>query len=146
MSYSVAVAIGDTFTDIVFRGLGQAAVAAQCPVCNDLAALDARFVLERTALLSAGDQPETLPNFIDLPPLMQGRVAVSYQLVAIAAISLVLAASLDLGSVAGHPGFKNAGQRICICICICIVCGPGRQFHGSQCVSARIANPSQATV
>ena len=141
MSYSVAVAIGDTFTDIVFRGLGQAAVAAQCPVCNDLAALDARFVLERAALLSAGDQPETLPNFIDLPPLMQGRVAVSYQLVAIAATSLVLAASLDLGSVAGHPGFKNAGQRICICI----VCGPGRQFHGSQCVSARIANPSQAT-
>ena len=139
MSYSVAVAIGDTFTDIVFRGLGQAAVAAQCPVCNDLAALDARFVLERAALLSAGDQPETLPNFIDLPPLMQGRVAVSYQLVAIAATSLVLAASLDLGSVAGHPGFKNAGQRICI------VCGPGRQFHGSQCVSARIANPSQAT-
>ena len=66
------------------------------PFVMILATLAAQIVLERATLLVAGDQPKTLPNFIDLPPLMLGRVAVSYQLMAIAVTSLVLVGLLGL--------------------------------------------------
>ncbi len=61
-----------------------------------LATLAVQIVLERATLLLAGDQPKTLPNFIDLPPMMLGRVAISYQLMVIALTSIVLVALLAL--------------------------------------------------
>jgi branched-chain amino acid transport system permease protein len=55
-----------------------------------------QIVLERATLLVAGDQPKTLPNFIDLPPLMIAKVAISYQLMVIAVTSMVLVGLLAL--------------------------------------------------
>lgn len=60
------------------------------PFVMILATLAVQIVLERATLLLAGDQPRTLPNFIDLPPLMIAKVAISYQLMVIAATSLLL--------------------------------------------------------
>lgn len=66
------------------------------PFVMILATLAVQIVLERATLLLAGDQPRTFPNFIDLPPLMVGKVAVSYQLMAVAGTSLLLVGSLGL--------------------------------------------------
>ncbi|MEO7242088.1 MAG: branched-chain amino acid ABC transporter permease [Variovorax sp.] len=66
------------------------------PFVMILATLAVQIVLERATLLVAGDQPKTLPNFIDLPPLMLGKVAVSYQLMVIALSSLALVGVLAL--------------------------------------------------
>jgi branched-chain amino acid transport system permease protein len=66
------------------------------PFVMILATLAVQIVLERATLLVAGDQPQTLPNFIDLPPLMLGKVAISYQLMVIAASSLLLVGLLAL--------------------------------------------------
>ncbi len=66
------------------------------PFVMILATLAVQIVLERATLLLAGDQPKTLPNFIDLPPLMLGKVAISYQLMAVAVTSIVLVALLAL--------------------------------------------------
>ena len=66
------------------------------PFVMILATLAVQIVLERATLLVAGDQPKTLPNFIDLPPLMLGKVAISYQLMVIAVTSMVLVGLLAL--------------------------------------------------
>ena len=66
------------------------------PFVMILATLAVQIVLERATLLVAGDQPKTLPNFIDLPPLMLGKVAVSYQLMVIAVTSMMLVGLLAL--------------------------------------------------
>lgn len=66
------------------------------PFVMILATLAVQIVLERSTLLVAGDQPMTLPNFIDLPPLMVGRLAIGYQLMVIAATSLLLVGLLAL--------------------------------------------------
>jgi branched-chain amino acid transport system permease protein len=61
-----------------------------------LATLAAQIVIERATLLAAGDQPKTLPVFIDAPPLRLGGVAISYQLMIIAGVSLALVGGLAL--------------------------------------------------
>ncbi len=66
------------------------------PFVMILATLAVQIVLERATLLLAGDQPKTLSNFIDLPPLMLGKVAISYQLMVIALTSGTLVALLAL--------------------------------------------------
>jgi branched-chain amino acid transport system permease protein len=66
------------------------------PFVMILATLAVQMVVERATLLSAGDQPRTLPNFVHLPPLMLGKVAISYQLMSIALASMLLVALLAL--------------------------------------------------
>jgi branched-chain amino acid transport system permease protein len=66
------------------------------PFVMILATLAVQIVVERATLLTAGDQPKTLPNFIDLPPMMIGKVAISYQLMSIAFTSILLVALLAL--------------------------------------------------
>jgi branched-chain amino acid transport system permease protein len=44
-----------------------------------LATLAAQIVIERLALIVAGDQPRTLPMFTDLPPLRVAGLAISFQ-------------------------------------------------------------------
>jgi len=61
-----------------------------------LATLAAQIVIERATLLAAGDQPKTLPVFIDAPPIRLGGVALSYQLLLIAGVSLLLVGALAL--------------------------------------------------
>ena len=61
-----------------------------------LATLAAQIVIERATLMAAGDQPKTLPVFIDAPPLKFGGVAVSYQLLLMAGVSLALVGGLAL--------------------------------------------------
>jgi branched-chain amino acid transport system permease protein len=60
-----------------------------------LATLAAQIVIERMALIVAGDQPKTLPQFTDLPPLRIAGIAVSYQFLWIVAVSLMLIWLLD---------------------------------------------------
>jgi branched-chain amino acid transport system permease protein len=55
-----------------------------------LATLAAQIVVERLALIIAGDQPKSLPPFTDLPPLRLGGVFVSYQVIWIAGVSGLL--------------------------------------------------------
>lgn len=61
-----------------------------------LATLAAQIVIERSTLLAVGDQPKTLPNFTDLPPLRIGGISVSWQLLWIAGSSLALVGLLAL--------------------------------------------------
>ncbi len=61
-----------------------------------LATLAAQIVVERLTLLVAGDQPKTFAGFSDSPPWKLGGVALSPQLLWIAAISLALVAGLAL--------------------------------------------------
>jgi branched-chain amino acid transport system permease protein len=61
-----------------------------------LATLAAQIVIERSTLLAVGDQPKTLPNFTDLPPLRLGGISVSWQLLWIAGSSLALVGLLAL--------------------------------------------------
>ena len=60
-----------------------------------LATLAAQIVVERLALIVAGDQPRTLPPFSDLPPIRLGTVVISYQFLWIVGISLLLIVLLD---------------------------------------------------
>jgi len=60
-----------------------------------LATLAAQIVVERLALIVAGDQPRTLPPFSDLPPIRVGAVAISYQFLWIVGVSLLLIVLLD---------------------------------------------------
>jgi branched-chain amino acid transport system permease protein len=55
-----------------------------------LATLAAQIVIERLALIVAGDQPKTLPQFSDLPPIRLGVVVISYQFLWIVGVSLLL--------------------------------------------------------
>ncbi len=55
-----------------------------------LATLAVQIVIERATLIVVGDQPRTLPNFIEAPPFKFGGVAVSTQLLCIAGTSLAL--------------------------------------------------------
>ena len=55
-----------------------------------LATLAVQIVIERATLIVVGDQPRTLPNFIETPPFKFGGVAVSTQLLWIAGTSLAL--------------------------------------------------------
>jgi branched-chain amino acid transport system permease protein len=66
------------------------------PFVMILATLAAQIVIERATLLAAGDQPKTLPNFIDLPSMMLGKVAISYQLITIALASILIVGLLAL--------------------------------------------------
>lgn len=66
------------------------------PFVMILATLAVQIVVERATLLTAGDQPKTLPNFVDLPPLMLGKVAISYQQMTIAFSSILLVVLLGL--------------------------------------------------
>jgi len=66
------------------------------PFVMILATLAAQIVIERATLLIAGDQPKTLPNFIELPPIMLGKVAINYQMITIATVSLLLIGLLGL--------------------------------------------------
>jgi len=61
-----------------------------------LATLAAQIVIEQATLILAGDQPKTIPGFTDAPPLKLGGIAFSWQLLAIAAISLALVGLLAL--------------------------------------------------
>jgi branched-chain amino acid transport system permease protein len=61
-----------------------------------LATLAVQIVIERATLLAAGDQPKTLPVFTDLPPLMLGGVAVSFQFLWILGASLLVVVLLAL--------------------------------------------------
>jgi branched-chain amino acid transport system permease protein len=60
-----------------------------------LATLATQIVVERLALIVAGDQPRTLPQFTDLPPLRLAGIAISFQFLWIVGISLLLIALLD---------------------------------------------------
>ena len=55
-----------------------------------LATLAAEIVIDRLALIVAGDQPKTLPPFTDLPPMRLGGIAISYQFLWIVGLSLLL--------------------------------------------------------
>lgn len=61
-----------------------------------LATLAAQIVVERLTLLVAGDQPKTFTGFSDAPPWKVAGVAISPQLLWIAAISLALVAGLAM--------------------------------------------------
>ena len=60
-----------------------------------LATLAAQIVLERATLILAGDQPKTLPVFLDRPPIVLGGVAISWQLVWILLASLAIILGLN---------------------------------------------------
>jgi branched-chain amino acid transport system permease protein len=66
------------------------------PFVMILATLAVQIVVERATLLAVGDQPKTLPNFVDFPPLMIGKIAISYQLLWIALTSILLVSLLAL--------------------------------------------------
>jgi branched-chain amino acid transport system permease protein len=59
-----------------------------------LATLAAQIVIERLTLLTAGDQPRTLPMFTDYPPLRIAGVALSYQFFWIVGCSALVIAGL----------------------------------------------------
>ena len=61
-----------------------------------LATLAAQIVIERLALLAAGDQPRTLPVFTDRPPLRILGLAVNFQFLWIVACSLLVIVLLAL--------------------------------------------------
>jgi len=61
-----------------------------------LATLAAQIVIERATLMVAGDQPKTFAGISDAPPLKFGSVAVSYQLLWVAGVSLALVCLLAL--------------------------------------------------
>jgi branched-chain amino acid transport system permease protein len=61
-----------------------------------LATLAAQIVIERAALIVAGDQPRTLPAFTDLPPLRVAGIAISYQILWVVGASLLIVALLAL--------------------------------------------------
>src|SRR4051794_31039811 len=65
-----------------------------------LATLAAQIVIERLALIVTGDQPKTLPQFSDLPPIRLGVVVIGYQFLWIVGVSLLLIAML-------HQFFKR---------------------------------------
>ncbi len=60
-----------------------------------LATLAVQIVIERLTLIVAGDQPKTLPQFTDLPPMRIGGIAISYQFLWIVAVSVLLIVLLD---------------------------------------------------
>jgi len=60
-----------------------------------LATLAVQIVVERLTLIVAGDQPKTLPQFSDLPPIRIGSVFISYQFLWIVGVSLLLIVLLD---------------------------------------------------
>ncbi|MEA2929883.1 MAG: branched-chain amino acid transport system permease protein [Hyphomicrobiales bacterium] len=59
-----------------------------------LATLAAQIVIERLTLLTAGDQPRTLPMFTDYPPLRITGIALSYQFFWIVGCSALVIAGL----------------------------------------------------
>src|SRR5436189_4652306 len=59
-----------------------------------LATLAAQIVIERLTLLTAGDQPRTLPMFTDYPPLRIAGIALSYQFFWIVGCSALVIAGL----------------------------------------------------
>ena len=61
-----------------------------------LATLAAQIVVERLTLMAAGDQPKTFPGFSEAPPLKVGGIAISVQLLWVAAVSLLLVGALAL--------------------------------------------------
>ncbi|MEP7457264.1 branched-chain amino acid ABC transporter permease [Phyllobacterium sp. SB3] len=61
-----------------------------------LATLAVQIVVERATLLFLGDQPKALPVFTDLPPIMLGSVAVSYQLLWNVGASILLVVILGV--------------------------------------------------
>ncbi len=75
-----------------------------------LATLAVQIVIERATLMAAGDQPKTLPLFTDRPPLMLGNVAVSFQLLWIAGVSILAVALLAL-----FFGFTRTGKAMRAC-------------------------------
>lgn len=87
IAIAIVAGLGVLVERLVVRPLWQRNAT---PFVMILATLAVQIVLERATLLLAGDQPRTLPNFIDLPPLMVAKVAISYQLMVIAATSLLL--------------------------------------------------------
>ncbi|MFA5664155.1 branched-chain amino acid ABC transporter permease [Castellaniella sp.] len=91
LAIALVSALGVLIERIVVRPLWHRNSA---PFVMILATLAVQIVLERATLLSAGDQPKSLPNFIDLPPLMMGGVAINYQLLFIAVASILLVAAL----------------------------------------------------
>lgn len=93
IAITLVAALGVVVERVVVRPLWRRNAT---PFVMILATLAVQIVLERATLIVAGDQPKTLPNFIDLPPMMLGRVAISFQLMAIAATSLVLVGLLAL--------------------------------------------------
>jgi branched-chain amino acid transport system permease protein len=61
-----------------------------------LATLAAQIVIERATLIAVGDQPKSIPVFIDLPPIRIAGVAIGYQILWIIGTSLLLIALLAL--------------------------------------------------
>lgn len=61
-----------------------------------LATLAAQIVIERLALLAAGDQPRTLPVFTDRPPMRILGLAINFQFLWIVACSLLVIVLLAL--------------------------------------------------
>lgn len=55
-----------------------------------LATLAAQIVVERLALIVGGDQPKTLPQFTDLPPIRIGPLVFSYQFLWIVGVCCLL--------------------------------------------------------
>ena len=61
-----------------------------------LATLAAQIVVERLTLMVAGDQPRTFAGISNAPPFKVGGVAISVQLLWVAAVSLLLVGALGL--------------------------------------------------
>ncbi len=61
-----------------------------------LATLAAQIVIERATLILVGDQPKTIPVFIDLPPIRIAGVSIGYQIIWIVGTSLLLIGLLAL--------------------------------------------------
>src|SRR6478752_7744284 len=71
-----------------FKALGLPLVVAAALAIIVVAV--AGVVIERLVVIVAGDQPKSLPQFTDLPPLRLGGVFVSYQVIWIVGVSVLL--------------------------------------------------------
>jgi branched-chain amino acid transport system permease protein len=90
-SIAIVAAIGVALERVVVRPLWDRKSTMFVMI---LATLAAQIVIERLTLLTAGDQPRTLPMFTDYPPLRVAGIALSYQFFWIVGCSALVIAGL----------------------------------------------------
>jgi branched-chain amino acid transport system permease protein len=90
-SIAIVAAIGIALERLVVRPLWDRKSTMFVMI---LATLAAQIVIERLTLLTAGDQPRTLPMFTDYPPLRIAGIALSYQFFWIVGCSALVIAGL----------------------------------------------------
>jgi branched-chain amino acid transport system permease protein len=90
-SIAIVAAIGIALERLVVRPLWDRKSTMFVMI---LATLAAQIVIERLTLLTAGDQPRTLPMFTDFPPLRIAGIALSYQFLWIFGCSILVIVGL----------------------------------------------------